>query len=310
MLINNFDSLDIENLRERVIKNKTKAVERILDESYGSFKGQFASVKEISDLLSYRIVKNTLNTKSNNCEIEEDGNIVGVGKVHFKVIVEYNKMYNTTVRGCTFSDGTEKCITLKVNVNKEDIVGELLSLTIAHEIMHCFQYGIKDIKGINEKSAILYSNVLKFYNLAPTIYSGYFFYGLYICFSIEVSANVSSISNYMDRYFNGRLDLTTNEIMEALKKNEVYCNYLDMYNFFKDKTSKSFSKVDLNYIKDSLTTPMKDDRNGKYISIYDRDTFNVEKYVDITVKRLSTVCRYTMEKMKKNVMNYIDVDNR
>lgn len=86
--------------------------------------------------------------------------------------------------------------------------------------------------GVNKESMLLYCNLMDFMSSANPIsrFSMYFFYGLYMCFSIERKANISSLSNYLKEYFKDGFK-TNNHLKEfttVLHDNDKYKEYQDI----------------------------------------------------------------------------------
>lgn len=287
-------------LSERYSFTKRKdAVQKMLNEAYGSIPGQFECAENIVEKL-FSITPTTINGIKTT-EIED--NLVGVGNIY--IISKWHNAfspYETSVKGKREYINGKPTIILDI-YEKEQIPFELKT-TIAHEIMHCFQDKLPKIKGVSKSSMILYNYLLQFFNFAPTQFSQMFFYGLYICYHIETSANISSISNFMTTYFKDKKKetITTEEFQEALHKCDKYKIYEDVLNTL---INLKPSQIDKSYITQKMTGTFFDFYNdNEPIRLYNKNIFNVDSFIKQNTKNIIKICKETMSKMQKNIMLY------
>jgi hypothetical protein len=275
------------------------AVRKMLNEAYGSIPGQFECAENIVKKL-FSPIPTTINGVKTT-KIED--NMVGVGNIC--VIAKWYNIsspYEKSVKGERKYINDVPTIILEI-YEKEQIPYEI-ETTIAHEIMHCFQDVLPKVKGIDENSMILYRYLPEMFNFAPSYFSRMFFYGLYICYHIEVSANVSSISNFIEKYFKNRKTktITTKEFQEALHECDKYKIYEDTLNTL---TNVKPSQKDKEYIFQKMTgTFFNFLNNNEPTKLYDKENFDVNKFIQKNVKNIIKVCKETIFRMQKNIMIY------
>ena len=305
MVLNEIDSFyGLKNgisLKKRLFEFRTEKVKKLLVEAYGSFPGQYESVERISDNIILRIEKKEYLKENGYYLVSVIGNVVGVGDV--KVIVKWynNKYGDKIVYGRRIGKNT-----VELSVYAGEVVYYNLSSTIAHEIMHCFQDTLPNVKGVNEKSMFLYSHILEFYQNAPSSLVANFFYGLYICYSFEASANISSVSNYISGFFKKRKDITTIEMQKALHKFDKYQDYDEVYKSLVNKSFIDFTDDDIEYIEQCMTNKLHNYVTNSMESIHDKNNFNVKKFINSNIKNIVNICKNTLDKMWKNTMLYIN----
>ena len=279
--------------------------ENLIDESYGSFKGQYQSVKNLVRQVFDKIEKNEVIDNGFKSIIRVNGVVEGIGNV--ELIVHWSLSNNTVelpVSGKSFFENNEHKIVLDVkygNTPKYDI-----STTMAHEIMHCFQRELPNVKDINLNSMILYNYLLYFQSQAPEEFSHYFFYGMYITFFIERTANISSVSNFMEEYFKNRdkNKISTLEYQNALKKCDKYQMYEEV---LKNMLHREIKNDDIKYINKCLTSKFKNIYNhNEDVLLFDPQTFNVQTYIFKKKEEIIKICQETIEKMHKNIINFIE----
>ena len=299
-LIDNFGEL-----QEWKQKKYELLTESLLDEAYGSFPGQYKTVKELVNIIFNKKENNEYVDNGKFVTISAVGNVKGVGKINLTVIWENNySAENDAVRGKQYIDSNgEKNITLNVKTNS--LVRGNLATTMAHEIMHCFQQDLPNVNGVNLKSMILYNYLPQFQKTVEN-FSHYYFYGMYITYSIEMSANVSSISNFMSEYFKdkNKEEITTNEYISALENCDKYQIYEEVLNYllYNKPTIR-----DIEYIEKCMTGTFKNMfGNGEDIILYDPQNFNVEVFIHKTKEDIIKKCQETIEKMHKNIINFIE----
>ena len=301
--------MEILSLKKKIHEDRTKRVLILLKESYGSFPEQYNATKIIADDIINKIENNEYVDKGEFYLIKTKGLIPFIGEVNFSVKWFERKYGDTIVRGVQRNEGNE--IFIDMVVYTPYIVNYNLSSTIAHEIMHCFQKKLNKVKGINEKSELLYYNLLSFYNNAPGRLSALFFYGLYICYNIEANANISSVSNYISDYFKDidKNKITTKDIQIALNRFEKYSGYREIFDSLKGKSFLSFTEDDIRYITKCLTNPMKDISSGQYKYYFLPEDFNVETFVNENIKIIVNISEKVLKKMNKNIMNFLEEKN-
>lgn len=161
---------------------------------------------------------------------------------------------------------------------------------------------------VNKESMLLYCNLMDFMSSANPIsrFSMYFFYGLYMCFSIERKANISSLSNYLKEYFKDGFK-TNNHLKEfttVLHDNDKYKEYQDI---MKKMTTMEPNPKDVEYITKCLTTPIIDVyNNNQERPLYNKDTFKPLAFINRNRKRIIRLCKYIMRKMEDNATLYLD----
>ena len=279
--------------------------EKMLNEAYGSFPGQYDSVKKLTDKI-FSDFNGGQNTQNNDVTVVETvGDIEGIGKV--KVISKWTLDINfkgKTVQGVREYDDNTPTIKLKIiwgGTPKYKLI-----TTVCHEIMHCFQDNLPKIKGVNEKSMILYRYLSDFVNGSNSEFTRYFFYGLYCSYSIEVSANVSTIGSFMGEYFKDKKknNIKTLDYQEALAQCDTYQIYVKILNKL---TTLQPTKEDKEYITQCMTRPM---LNFYYfnmpIQLYKPETFDVDRFIEQNKQKIIQVSETTLGKMRKNIMNYIE----
>lgn len=266
-----------------------------LIESYGSFKGQFEMVRETAE----RMLSNI--DLSKNGEYNFKREFKDFGYVHFNVTYEVSMIFDVEVYGVSKYDNGEYILSLSILYDPRfhHKYKENLTFTLAHEILHTLQrLQKKAIKGSNGKSGNIYQNVLNFRNGAQSDLGQTFFDAIYHCNPMEISANASAVSNYIDANSQNALDY--HKCLKILKKNDAYKKYNSFYNDFKNIDSKAFSDEDKDYIKSCLISH----------NIYSPDNFNIDSYINKTIKMIQRNSQYAINKMERNIMNYLDVDNR
>lgn len=266
-----------------------------LIESYGSFKGQFEMVRETAE----RMLSNM--DLSKNGEYYFKREFKEFGYVHFKVTYKVSTALDVNVYGASEGSNGEYFLSLSIFYDQRlhNKYKGNLTFTLAHEILHNLQrLQKKPIKGSNGKSGNIYQNVLKFRDGTQSELVQTFFNAIYYCNPMEISANASAVSNYLDvdppKTFDYR------ECLKILPKIDAYQRYNEFLETFKYADSNSFSTEDKNYIKSCLTS------NG----IYSPDNFNTDSYINKTIKMIRRNSQYAINKMERNIMNYLDVDNR
>ncbi len=70
------------------------------------------------------------------------------------------------------------------------------------------------------------------------------------------------------------------------------------------------TEEDKKYIQDCLTTPMKSPYNGEYVRLYDVESFDVNKFISANRRRIERKAEETLQRMQKNVVNYLDKEKR
>ena len=281
---------------------KKNVTRKMLNEAYGSIPGQFESVEIIAKKI-FDLLYSSSYDKTSVKNIETEHQFKGIGKIKIKS-TWYNlpSPYEKSVKAKKVYDNKVPLIVLEIYYQNE--LPYEIETTIAHEIMHCFQDTLPKVKGVNEKSMILYRYLPEMFNFAPSYFSRMFFYGLYICYHIEVSANVSSISNFMKRYFKDKKieTITTKEFQEALYKCDKYKIYEDVLNVL---TNVQPTQKDKEYIFQKITgTFFNFFKNNEPINFYNKETFNVNKFIQENTNNIIKICKETISKMQKNIMLY------
>jgi len=280
--------------------------EKILKESYGSFPGQYESVKKLTDKI-FDDFNNGENVRNDETTIVETiGDIEGVGKV--KVVSNWTldiSFKGKAVQGIRKYDENNMPV-IELKIIWGGIARYKLITTVCHEIMHCFQDKLPKINGINEKSMILYRYLADFIKESNSEFTRYFFYGLYCSYSIEVSANISTIGNFMDKYFSDKKKskIKTTEFQEALKYCDTYQIYVKILN---KMTTLQPTESDKVYIKQCMTMPLVNFYNNNLsIQLYKPETFNVEKFIVQNRQKIIETSKKTLAKMNKNIINYLE----
>ena len=286
-------------------ENRKKRFHKILNESYGSFPAQYQMAKSISKQLINKFVNKEYTRKGNNYTVTLVNNSPSFGEVTYSLTWVYNEHVGNVkeVNGNSYYKDKKHFVDLVATTKqlyKPEMVG-----TIAHEIMHVFQKTLDNVNGVNAKSMLIYQECLNYMDNAVNIFSEYFFYGLYICFSFETAANVSSVANYMESYFSNWdfLKITTKDYTKALKENQKYNNYktvLDVLTTFKPTIE------DKKYITQCMTTPIVSYIDGQMYSHYNNKNFNVDIFIEKNVKNICEICQKTMDKMFKNIMLFVE----
>lgn len=307
-LLKLMDSAMLKNAKYDISKilreNKEKRFNKILMESYGSFPAQYQIAKNISNKLIQKFVNREFTQKNNEYTVTLDDNSPSFGNVIYKLTWVYaDNDAEKEVKGNSYYDNGKHIVNLSVitkKLYKPEMVG-----TIAHEIMHVFQRTLDKVHGVNEKSMLLYQECLGFMHDSVSVFSEYFFYGLYICFSFEAAANISSVANYMERYFAGLdfLKIKSKDYSKALIENQKYNNYQTVLNTL---TNTQPTYEDKKYITECMTTPIVSNIDGNEHIIYNSDNFNVDIFIEKNVKNICKVCQETMDKMKNNIMVYVE----
>lgn len=284
---------------------KSEKINRILSEAYGSFPGQYNACIKIADEIVLKAEKQEYISDKNCNIIIVNGEIPNIGDI--KIITKWyvSKYGDTIVRGLKTTD---EYPTIELTVYAGEITYYNLSSTIAHEIMHCFQQTLPKMKGVNDWSMLLYQHLLEFYNNAPSFLTSNFFYGLYICYAIETSANISSVSAYIKGRFKDKdkNTITTGHLQAALKKYEKYSDYVDVYSSLKDKNFFDFTDKDIEYITKCMTKPITNQLSNKSEALFSKEDFNVRKFIETNMKKIITISKDTIDKMWKNIMIYIE----
>ena len=149
---------EIKSLKEKMHEHKSNKISNIIDESYGSYKGQFKTCEKIANKI-VSLIENGEYEKEGNCNIiKVSEKIDNIGNVLFQVNWFEKKYGDTIVRGKREYINDKQVIYLTVYAC--NIVEYNLVSTIAHEIMHCFQSNLGNINGVNVKSKLLYSKLL------------------------------------------------------------------------------------------------------------------------------------------------------
>lgn len=285
---------------------KSTKIDKLITEAYGSFPGQFSSVENIAEKIIMKINDGQYNENNGTKIIVVDGDVPGVGRVD--VITKWKKVDigDTRVRGLRINEHT-----IELSVFAGEIVYYNLTTTMAHELMHCFQNKLDRVRGINEKSALLYSHLLEFYHNAPSPYVEILFFGLYICYDIEVNANVSTAANYINNVFKGqnKADITTKDIQIAFRNFDKYKDYSFTERLLKNTTINDFSTDDVFYIEKCLTGPVSG-LNGEETTIFDKNKFVAETFITKTKERVIRICEKTLNRMWKNALLYFEEEKR
>lgn len=285
---------------------RSKKIGKLITEAYGSFPGQFEAVEDIAENIVLKATDGDCEDKSGTKIIVVQKDVPGVGEVDVITRWKNAELGDTRVRGQKVNERT-----IELNICAGDIVYYNLSTTIAHELMHCFQTGLSRVRGINEKSALLYSHLLEFYHNAPSPYVESLFFGLYICYDIETNANVSSAANYIEGVFKGKdkTTVTTKDIQLAFRNFDKYRDYAFTGRFLKNTTLYDFSSDDISYVKKCLTGPV-NGMNGEDTAIFDKEKFNAEDFIENNRKRIVMICEKTIDRMWKNAMLYFEEEKR
>ena len=295
---------DFNELKEWKIKKYEILTESLIDEAYGSFPGQYKSVKNLIDVIFNKKENNEYINNGKYITITAIGNIDGIGKINLIVNWENNSNINDAVSGKQYIDkNLEKNVVL--NVKSNTLSRPNLATTMAHEIMHCFQQKLPNVNGVNLESMILYSYLLQFQKTYEN-FSHFFFYGMYITYSFEMAANVSSVSSFIGEYFKDRNknEITTNEYLSALEKCDKYNAYVEVLNWLANSKPNS---NDIDYIKKCMTGTFKNMfGEGEEITLYNPETFNVEAFIYKTKQDIIKKCQETIEKMHINIMNFLE----
>jgi len=290
--------------KKRLFEYREEICQKLLDEAYGSFKGQYQSVKNIANEILRKYNNNEYIDDGKKIIIKTNGDVVGIGNI------------NLIVYWCLF-DGDSDVVSGKSTIDENNVLTIILNVkrgktpyynivsTMAHEIMHCFQVKLPNVKDVNLNSMILYNYLPTFFSTAP-LFSYYFFYGMYITFFIERTANISSVSNFMEEYFKDKdkNKISTLEYQNAIKKCDKYQIYEEVLRNLKNVPIEA---KDLEYIKNCLTSPFKNMySNNEETYLYDKKTFNVQTYILKKKEEIIKICQETIEKMHKNIINFIE----
>ena len=286
---------ELELKKDRFIAGE-KLCETLLNEAYGSFPGQYKSVKELVNSLINKKNSGEFIDNGNEVKITTSGEVVGVGKVN---VISYwsttKANENDMVKGESIVKNNIQTIIL--HIKTANIPFYELPTTIAHEIMHCFQQKLPKNNGVNEKTMILYHYIPMFLTKNYTDFCYYFFYGMYITYSFEMSANISSVSSFIGEYFKNRNknEITTMEYVDALKKCDKYNAYESVLNLL---PKIKITKTDIDYIKKCMTGTFKNMfGNGEDIVLYNSETFNTEAFICKAKQDIIKKCQETIEKM-------------
>lgn len=299
------DEWEYENAKV-FFEEKGRMFNFILKESYGSFINQYEIVDDIAQQLFDKINKNDFVTNNGAyfVEINCDKDKCLFDKVVLMWIPSVGA--DEICRGETRVENGKTII--KLRYFKDELNYPNIISTFSHEIMHCYQHIIKDIDGVYKESMLLYTNLMDFMNGANPIarFSMYFFYGLYMCFSIERKANISSLSNYLKEYFKDGFK-TNNHLKEfttVIRDNDKYKEYQDI---MEKMTTLRPNPKDIEYITKCLTTPIIDVYNNNQIHpLYNKDIFKPLAFINRNRKRIIRLCKYTMRKMEDNAALYLD----
>ena len=266
---------------------------KVMVERMGSFEGQVDACDRISKMIENRLFDN--GWKPVNFCFEEE--IDNVGIVRFNVSVEDRLPNGFEVMGSkdVESDGSFS-IDLRISSSLRNVPN--ISATIAHELMHCFQQTLERVDGVSENSMITYMLSIDAFHSAPDLFSYMFFYGLYLCHSIETKANVSCVANYLRSIFDGKeSEVRTIDIQKALMYCDQYNSYVRILSFTEKPvvTGKG-----LEYIKRIMTGMVRNPYNGQFVRLYETDKFDVDKFVKSNIRTMNGICKKTIDKMLKN----------
>lgn len=290
--------------KKQLFEHREQICEKLLDEAYESFNGQYKAVKELATEIINLYNNGNYIDDGKKVTIKTSGNVVGVGKINLVVYWSLFDGDTDIVSGkSTVDENNTLTITLTIKRGKTPYYN--IVSTMAHEIMHCFQMKLPEVKDVNLKSMILYRYLPTFFNVAPA-FSYYFFYGMYITFFIERTANISAISNFMEEYFKNKNKnkISTLEYQKALEKCDKYTIYKEV---LKNITKIPIEIKDIEYINKCLTGKFKNMySNGEEVTLFDSDTFNVQAFINKKKEEIINLCQETIEKMYKNIINFIE----
>ena len=293
------------DIKKRLNEEYELLTEKLINESYGSFEGQYKAVKNLVKQILDKKEKGEYIDNVVNISIKESGEIPGIGKINLIVVWEQSKNSDDTpVSGKSVYEDNEHNIFLTVKWGNTPMYN--IASTMAHEIMHCFQRELPNVKDINVNSMILYNYLLLFQSQAPEEFSHYFFYGMYITFFIERTANISSVSNFMEEYFKNKdkNKISTLEYQNALKKCDKYQMYEEV---LENMLHREIKTEDINYINKCLTGKFKNMyNNNEDIILFNPTTFNVQTFINKKKEEIINLCQETIEKMYKNIINFIE----
>lgn len=280
----------------------------LLEEAYGVTKEQYFFTKQVSNEIIENYKLGNYINNGDYCLINLNYNNTPYGKIYFNVNWKKNNFENVDVSGNReYNKDGSTTVNLTIETNEKNVNAKL-SGTLSHEIMHCFQTKLPKLKGVNIKNMVLYYHLLSFARLAPTDFTRMFFYGIYFTYHIEMTANISSISNYIETYFKEFKQreqhiISTNDLQKALLKNEKYVTYKNIMEVMKNIKP---TKVDINYIHECLTKELLNIYDNQKVVLYDKNNFNVNEYVKKTKSIIIKKCGETLLKMRKNIMFYLE----
>lgn len=291
------------NYKKRKLIREQKYNE-FINEAYGSFPGQYEKVKKIAEKLIDKwangdYVKQGVLCQMRTTEFDDNfGKVIYILNFH---CLPYDPDFDVT--GIKNVDESGNTI-IALSVEGNSLYEENMASTLGHEIMHLFQTTLKNAGNVNEKSMILYHNLPSFYGSAPSDLTGSFFFGLYICYQIERTANISSISNYLQQYFKKTKEkVTTKSLMTALHNCKKYKIYEEVLN---DLQTLSWHMNDKQYVVSCMTKMMKNPYSNQYVQLYNKENFNVDIFINKNIKNICNTCKETMDKMVKNMMIYVE----
>lgn len=297
---------DILEEKQHFIKKKD-VIKSILNETGGSFSGQFEATENIVEQIFQKWDNAEYKKRDDFFEVVVEDEISDVGEI--KVITRFstNNLFGSkNVSGKKLPNEDGKLL-VELNVNLGSAPRYEIASTMAHEIMHCFQSRcLRQIKGITPKSLIIYHYLSQFIQHAQGVFAEYFFYGLYISYSIETAANVSSIANFMAEYFKGadKNAITTEQFKKALEKCDKFQAYKEVLRVL---TTKEPNENDKEYIKQCMTRTFIDFfDDDKPIKFYEEEDFDVKRFINENRNNIIKTCRKTIDKMWKNITVFLN----
>lgn len=306
------DKILYEVEREFTILAQRKKIEEryvgMLQEAYGTIDEQYYIAKFISNEIIDKYKRQEYSDTTDYYVITVNYNSQTLGELTF--ITKWRKRHfeDVDVYGSRISDNWKTIISIIVDAEYSENIESYLAGTIAHEIMHSFQTSMTQVKGVSNRSMILYNYLPSFYNTAPSDFTRYFFYGLYICYHIETTANISSVWNYLESHFNGqdKSSIRTEEIENAVSRYPKYKMYAEVLD---EMTNGNIREQDKNYIKTCMCKTMTDFfNNNTKTNLFNKETFNVDTFIDKTRQQIINTCNDTLKKMRRNTTNYINHD--
>lgn len=269
--------------RQLKIMENENLYRKLLSEKRGSFPNQY----QIALTVLNKIIK-TIEENNERLIRDNDGffNVIIRDSTGPYPLIKYIFKWGNydheperVCKGVTTFDAVENIPLIKLTVNSNELNESNIITTIAHEIMHCYQSLLYNVGNIDDK---FYKNILNYIRYAPSDFTKYLFYGLYITFDIEINANVSTIESLL-MHAGQDIPLFDEEIDKIIRDSDKYQLYFDIFNYFNN--NPHYTQDDANYIIPKLGN---------------------KQTIEKIIKKILKKCKYFFMKVEKNKLNYIE----